>query len=223
MRSAAAAAGSLRRVATHNTASRSRLSARYSSTVRVSGSAQCRSSSIMSSPAGSARRRSNWRTASPRTAGPKSTAACSPRSADAGSAAGMTAWRAPSQGARPASAESGRPRRAWSRASVSGRYGLLLSLGTARPTRTVAPSARAAAASSPASRDLPIPGSPQRKTTPPAPAPAVVRADRSTAVSALRPMTRGQRRPAIRSVCAGRLRSQLRVSPDAHGREAGRR
>ena len=126
-----------RQVATQSTASADRLSLRYSTTASVSGSAQCRSSSTKSRPALPAKRRSSCSTASPRTG-----AAWSPRpSPSKPPIVGITARSAGSHGVRPGSSGNARSRSACSSASVSGRYGMLALVGTARPASTVAPHA----------------------------------------------------------------------------------
>ena len=78
--------------------------------------------------------------------------------------------------------------------------------------------ARASAASSPASRDLPIPASPVRNITPPAPPWAAASADRSRAVSASRPMSTGHSRSVTRSLCFAAVGGSQR---DRHAGAAG--
>ena len=114
----------------------------------------------------------------------------------------MMARSAGSHAARPGSPGNARSRSACCRASVSGRYGMLPPAGTARPASTLAPPARASAASSLASRDLPIPASPVRNTILPMPLWAAPSADRSRPDSASRPMSTGHRRSATRSLCS---------------------
>ena len=95
---------------------RSRLSLRYSRTASVSGSAQCRSSSTSSSPAGPASRRSSWRTASPRTAGGVVAVPVAP----GGDRGKDRPQRRPPR-RQPVIAGNGSPRSPCSRASVNGR------------------------------------------------------------------------------------------------------
>ena len=114
----AAERGSLLVVATHSTRDPARLSPRYSTTARVSGSAQWRSSSTTSN-AGSASRSSRRSIASPRTA-----ADSSPCPSTRPTPRGRRAARAGSHGRSSGSSGSRRCRGNWANASVSGRYGV---------------------------------------------------------------------------------------------------
>ena len=169
------------------------LSLRYSMTARVSGSAQCKSSSTTTSAPGRASRRSKRRTASPRTAGVASPWPPPPRT-------GTIAPSAGSHGARSLSSGTLRSRSAWSSAWVNGRYGLLAPPGTARPAATATSRALASLATSRTSRDLPMPASPVTNTKPPAPSAAALSAARSAPSSASRPTTTGHRTSAIPGV-----------------------
>ena len=163
-------------------------------TARVSGSAQCKSSSTTTSAPGRASRRIKRRTASPRTVGVASPCPSPPR-------VGTIAPSAGSHGARSLSSGTLRSRSAWSSASVNGRYGVLVPPGTARPVTTATSRARASLATSRASRDLPMPASPVRNTRLPAPSAAVLSAARSAPSSASRPTTTGHSTSAVPRVC----------------------
>ena len=163
-------------------------------TARVSGSAQCRSSSTTTTAPGRASRRNKSRTASPRTADVASPRPAPPR-------CGTMVPSAGSQGARSGSSGTLRSRSAWSSASVSGLYGVLAPPGTARPVTTATSRARASLATSRTRRDLPIPASPVRNTKPPAPPAAALSAARNTPSSASRPTTTGHSTSAIPRVC----------------------
>ena len=192
--SKAADGGSLRLVATHKTRSLTRLSARYSTPARVSGSAQCRSSRMMSSPPGTPSRRIRRMTASPRATDEASPCSSPP-------IPGSTARSAGSHGAKPTSPGSGWFRRICSRASVSGRYGVLDSPGTALPDTANAPRRVAWPASSRTSRDLPMPGSPVTNIKAPSPPAAPARASSSKRSSSSRPTTTGHSATPTRPVC----------------------
>jgi hypothetical protein len=118
-----------------------RLSATYSTTARVSGSDQCRSSITSTRPPAVPSRPRSWMIASART-GDGASPALSPASV------GTIAPRAGRHGTSSGSEGSPRPLMHCNNASVSGRYGVVVPFGTPRPTATTAPRERAAAASS---------------------------------------------------------------------------
>ena len=214
----AADGGSLRLVATHKTRSLDKLSARYSTTARVSGSAQCRSSRVISSPPGTPSRRISRMTASPR-ATEEASPSCSPP------IPGSTARSAGSHGASPASPGNGRSRRICSKESVSGRYGVPDSAGTALPLTANAPRRPAWRASSRTSRDLPIPGSPVTNTRAPLPPAEAARASSSKRSSSSRPTSTGHSATPTRSVCHAATSEgtdHSTANPTSLGRSPGR-
>jgi hypothetical protein len=103
-------------------------------------------------------------------------------------------------GARSASAASGRSRTIYSKASVSGRYSVLASAGTARPVTANTPRRVACPASSRTSRDLPIPGSPVTSTKPPLPNAEPASASSKSSSSSW-PITTGHSATPTRPVC----------------------
>jgi hypothetical protein len=188
------------------------LSVRYSTRDTVSGSAQCRSSMMTTSPSGP-RWRGSRNTASPLTAcesTPRSRRAVGPPA----TAPGSRTARCGSHGASEGSSGSGRLRSSCSKASVTGRYGALAEAGTARPVTTSTCRPAAICASSRIRRDLPMPGSPVMTAQPPRPASAPARADSSAWISARRPTRTGHITSPTTPVC--------RISARAGQRSPGR-
>lgn len=157
-------------------------------TSRVSGSAQCRSSRITSSPRSPAIDRRIRTSASATTT--------SDHSAGPGAAGSFhSGTRRPSAaryGARSVVAPGRPPRLADSSASVSGRNAAAAP-GVARPDTTVIPIVAARSAAPRTRRLLPTPASPSTATSRPPPAAAAVSAASTAVYSADRPTRTGQR------------------------------
>ena len=169
------------------TGSAARLSARYSTTARVSGSAQCRSSRTSRSPRSPASSRNNRSTPSASTTGDSSTDTPARRQdgINRPSAGRNDASTAPS------SPRAGSCRNPDSSASASGRNAVLAPTSTARPTSTGNPAKRASAPNSRSNRVFPIPGAPRTAAAAPRRSRAPSNPDRNRASSRPRPISTG--------------------------------
>nr|WP_182481213.1 hypothetical protein [Nocardioides immobilis] len=147
-------------VATTTSGTSRTLSATYSSTPRVSGSAQCRSSTSSSAPGPSSAEAS-------RSIPSPTSITDDPPSSGAVPSCGASRPRAGRYGANRRSSGTEPVRSHASSASPSGRIGIGAAERTARPARTAMPASSASASTVAARRDLPTPGSPRSTHTPP--------------------------------------------------------